>query len=398
MATYNALNAKLPMRPLAASPPQKRSAPDMLELAEWMSPDDATAGKKRKTGRGVRLQDVAEFTSQLSIMVRSGIDVATALGSLASQCQRRALAEVLENVHQSVMAGTTLSESLRRHESVFDTAFVATVAAGEASGSLADVLIQLAQMQRTELRNRRTMRTLLTYPILLLVVSSSVVLGLVIFVLPRFSKIFEQYDMTLPIVTQILIAIAAELRTHLWFWGPLAMGLVFGGLVWRQTRAGRQKLDSFWIHALIVRDVTRAKLTGRMCRLLGMMLANGVPILEGVRLTRNAIHNSLYRSLLSRVEDAVINGRNLASVLQTADIIPRSARDMLITAEATGNITEVSQLLGDYYEDEAEARMRQIVGYIEPALTVGMGAVIAVVVLAVMLPVFDLSTLAQKGH
>jgi type II secretory pathway component PulF len=121
-----------------------------------------------------------------------------------------------------------------------------------------------------------------------------------------------------------------------------------------------------------------------------------VPILEGVRLTRNAIHNSLYRALLTKVEEAVINGRNVASVLQTTDIIPRSARDMLVTAEATGNITEVSQLLGDYYEDEAEARMRQIVGYIEPALTVGMGAVIAVVVLAVMLPVFDLSTLAQK--
>jgi type II secretory pathway component PulF len=223
-----------------------------------------------------------------------------------------------------------------------------------------------------------------------------VVLGLVIFVLPRFSKIFEQYDMTLPIVTQILITIASELRTHWWFWGPLVVGTVIGGLVWRKTTAGRLMLDSFWVHAIIVRDVTRARLTGRICRLLGMMLSNGVPILEGVRLTRNAIHNSLYRALLTQVEEAVINGRNVASVLQTTDIIPRSARDMLMTAEATGNITEVSQLLGEYYEDEAEARMRQIVGYIEPALTVGMGAVIAIVVLAVMLPVFDLSTLAQK--
>lgn len=386
------------MRPLTASQPEKRSAQDMLELTEWMSPAAASVGKKRTSGRGIRPQDIAEFTSQLSIMVRSGIDVATALNSLSSQCQRPALAEVLNSVHQSVMAGTTLSESLRRHEAVFDAAFVATVAAGEASGSLADVLIQLAEMQRSELRNRRTMRTLLTYPILLFVVSSSVVLGLVIFVLPRFSKIFDQYDMTLPIVTQILITIASELRTHWWFWGPLVVGSVMGGLIWRKTTAGRLMLDSFWVHAIIVRDVTRARLTGRICRLLGMMLSNGVPILEGVRLTRNAIHNSLYRALLSQVEEAVINGRNVASVLQTTDIIPRSARDMLMTAEATGNITEVSQLLGEYYEDEAEARMRQIVGYIEPALTVGMGAIIAIVVLAVMLPVFDLSTLAQKGH
>jgi type II secretory pathway component PulF len=157
-------------------------------------------------------------------------------------------------------------------------------------------------------------------------------------------------------------------------------------------------LDSLWVNAIVIRDVTRARLTGRICRLLGMMLSNGVPILEGVKLTRNAVNNSLYRSLLSQLEEAVVNGRNLASVLQTADLIPRSARDMLITAEGTGNITAVSQLLGEYYEEEAEARLRQIVGLIEPALTVGMGAVIAVVVLAVMLPVFDLSSLAQKGH
>ncbi|MDZ4659268.1 MAG: type II secretion system F family protein [Bythopirellula sp.] len=405
MNTYNTLNAKFAARPLSASLPQrsapdmpKRSAPEMLELTDWMSTTSTSNVRKRGSARGVRLQDIAEFTSQLSIMVRSGIDVATALGSLSAQCQRPALAEVLTSVYQSVMAGTTLSESLRRHENVFDAAFVATVAAGEASGSLAEVLIQLAQMQRSELRNGRTMRTLLTYPILLLVVSSSVVIGLVVFVLPRFAKIFDQYDMSLPIVTQMLLALAAELRGHWWFWGPVVGVAVIGGLIWRKTATGRLMLDSLWVNAVVIKDVTRAKLTGRICRLLGMMLSNGVPILEGVKLTRNAVKNSLYRALLSKLEEAVVNGQNLASVLQTADIIPRSARDMLITAEATGNITEVSQLLGEYYEEEAEARMRQIVGLIEPALTVGMGAVIAVVVLAVMLPVFDLSTLAQKGH
>ena len=98
------------------------------------------------------------------------------------------------------------------------------------------------------------------------------------------------------------------------------------------------------------------------------------------------------------MEEAVVNGRNLASILGSAEIIPRSARDMLTTAEATGNVAEVSQLLGEYYEEEAEARMRQIVGLIEPALTVGMGVIVAIVVLAVMLPVFDLSSVAQKGH
>jgi type II secretory pathway component PulF len=331
-------------------------------------------------------------------MVRSGIDAATALGSLASQCKRPALAQVLKSVYQSVMAGTPLSESLRRHPQAFDAAFVATVAAGEASGSLADVLIQLAEMQRTELRNRRTMRALMTYPILLLVVSSSVITGLVIFVLPRFAGIFEQYEVALPIVTQMLISFAGELRTRWWIYVPVITTATVGGLIWRRTATGRDTLDKMWVHAAVIRDVTRARLTGRICRLMGMMLSNGVPILESLRLTRKAVDNSLYRGLLTKLEDAVINGRNMASVLGECDIIPQSARDMLITAESTGNVAEVTKLLGEYYEEDAEARMRQLVGLIEPALTVGMGVVVAIVVLAVMLPVFDLSSVANKNH
>ena len=397
MNAYKAISVKAPPRTQSSSALEKSPAQDMLELADWKSPilaDD----KKHSSRQKVRMQDLSEFTSQLSIMVKSGIDAATALGSLSSQCQRPALASVLKSVYQAVLSGSTLSESLRRHSNVFDAAFVATVAAGEASGSLADVLNQLASMQRKELQNRRTMRTLMTYPILLLVVSSSVVAGLVVFVLPRFAGIFEQYDVALPIVTQMLISLASELRGRWWFWGPLVTIAVVGGLIWRRTATGRVMLDGIWVNAVVVRDVTRAKFTGRICRLLGMMLINGVPILESLKLIRKAVDNSYYRTLISQMEEAVINGRTMASILSTAEIVPRSARDMLTTAEATGNVAEVSQLLGEYYEEEAEARMRQLVGLIEPALTVGMGAVVAIVVLAVMLPVFDLSSVAQKGH
>jgi type II secretory pathway component PulF len=398
MNSYKAMTAGGLARAVTPSASEKRSAPDMLDIADWKSAANTTTASSRGRRQKVRLQDLSEFTAQLSIMVRSGIDAATALGSLASQCKRPALAQVLKSVFQSVMAGTPLSESLRQHPHAFDAAFVATVAAGEASGSLADVLIQLAAMQRTELRNRRTMRALMTYPILLLVVSTSVITGLVIFVLPRFAGIFEQYEVALPIITQVLISVADELRARWWLYVPLVAVTTVGGLIWRKTAAGRETLDAMWVHLAVIRDVTRARVTGRICRLMGMMLSNGVPILESLRLTRKAVDNSLYRNLLNKLEDAVINGRNMASVLSGTEIVPQSARDMLITAEATGNVAEVSKLLGEYYEEDAEARMRQLVGLIEPALTVGMGVVVAIVVLAVMLPVFDLSSVASKNH
>ncbi|QEG34202.1 Type II secretion system protein F [Bythopirellula goksoeyrii] len=398
MNAYNTTFGNPTIQPVQKGSSEMRSGLESADLTSWKTSAQSSGKKSTRRHKSVRLQHVAEFTAQLSIMLKSGIDVSTALGSLAAQSKKTPLADVLLRVHQSVLAGTTLSESLRRHGSVFDPAFVATVAAGEASGSLAEVLVQLSQMQRNELRNRRTMRALMTYPILLVAVSTSVVTGLVIFVLPRFSGIFAQYDVALPIVTQMLISIADELRGHWWLWSPLALSLLGGGLVWRRTEKGRQTLDSMWVNTAVICDVTRARFTGRICRLIGMMLSNGVPILETLRLTREAVENSLYRSLLAKLEDSVVNGRNLANVLQTAEIVPISARDMLATAESTGNVAEVSKLLGDYYEEEAEAKMRQLVGLIEPALTVGMGAVIAVVVLAVMLPVFDLSSLASSKH
>lgn len=398
MNSYRAMTAGNLPRAISPAISEKRSTPDMVEIADWKSVTKANTPIDRRWQQKVRLQDLSEFTAQLSIMVRSGIDAATALGSLASQCKRPALAQVLKSVYQSVMAGTPLSESLKRHPQAFDAAFVATVAAGEASGSLADVLIQLAEIQRAELRNRRTMRALMTYPILLLVVSISVITGLVVFVLPRFAGIFEQYEVALPIVTQMLISIADELQARWWLYGPLCAAATVGVLIWRKTKGGRETLDSLWVHGVVIRDITRSRVTGRICRLMGMMLSNGVPILESLRLTRKAIENSLYCNLLVRVEDAVINGRNMASVLIETEIVPQSARDMLITAEATGNVAEVSKLLGEYYEEDAEARMRQLVGLVEPALTVGMGVIVAIVVLAVMLPVFDLSSVASKNH
>jgi type II secretory pathway component PulF len=142
-------------------------------------------------------------------------------------------------------------------------------------------------------------------------------------------------------------------------------------------------------------NVTRPLLIGRTCSLLGLLLSSGVPLLEGLRLCRQAVSNVVYKDLLDEVCDNVLNGHGMAATLIEAEIVPASAREMLCTAERTGNLQEVAQLLGVYYEEEAENRMKQVVRLMEPMITVVMGAVVAVVVLSVMLPIFDLSTVAH---
>lgn len=343
-------------------------------------------------------QQLAEMTSQLAIMARSGVDTASSLGSLAAQCRRPAMAEVLRDVHQSVLAGRTLSEALSDHHDVFESPFVAAVAAGEASGKMPYVLEQLAVRGRKAIRARRTLRAMMTYPILLLAASSCVIAALVLLVLPKFADIFAQYDMPLPPLTAMLIVVSGELSQRWYVWLPLAASLVVGAVAWRRTPRGRAQIDSCWIRLPVVRDVYISHQVARIFQSIALMLESGVPLLDTLRLTRQAVGNSHYRQLLDDLEEAVVSGRNLASALKDAEIIPQSAREMVATAEAAGKLGEVTGLLGAYYDEEAEAGMRQLVGMLEPAITIGMGLIVVVIVLAVMLPVFDLSTLAHGSH
>ena len=356
--------------------------------------DGAAGGRARK----IHKLDVAEVTAQLSIMTKSGVDLASALSSLATQCQRPALTAVLKDVQDSVMSGSSFSDALKKHPTVFDPTFVATVAAGEASGRMAEVLQQLAAMQKNVIRRGREIRSLMTYPVLLLLVSSSVLVALVLFVLPRFTAIFEQYDMPLPAITQFFLTIADELWVRWWLYLPTLVGSLIALLLWRRSESGRSLLDRFWISGPMVGEICRGMCIGGTCRLMGLMLDNGVTLLESLKLTRQAMRNTHYKSLLADLEDAVINGQSLASVLQPSEVVPASAKEMIITAEATGNMNEVTVILGQYFEDESEAKLRQLVGVLEPVITVVMGAIVAIVVLAVMLPVFNLSTFAAGGR
>jgi type II secretory pathway component PulF len=371
-----------------------RGSSALARRDEETSFDDAPAPAAVRRTR-VPKHEIAEMTAQLAIMTQSGLDLSSALSSLAAQCERPALAVVLNDINDLVQSGNTLSESLKLFPEVFDGAYVATVAAAEASGRMAQVLKQLAEMQRHELQLRQTIKGLLTYPLLLTLISGSVISILVVFVLPRFAEIFSQYEVALPIVTRMMLGVASEMKARWWLWLPAIGGTIFGVVAWRFSAQGRRRVDAWALNLAVVRNVTRPLFTGRICTLLGLLLQSGVPLLEGLRLCRQAVGNCVFQDLLADVCDSVLNGHGMGSALQDATIVPQSAREMLTTGERTGNLAEVARLLGSYYEQEAESRMKQVVRLSEPLITVVMGGIVAVVVLSVMLPIFDLSTAAH---
>lgn len=368
---------------------------DASDLGEDAASRSGSVAKPARAS--ISRRELADMTAQLAIMARSGVDVTTALKSLARQCRKPGMARVIDDVHEAVMGGATLSQALQTHEAIFGPTYVATVAAGEASGKMSQVLAELAQLLRSELRLARTVKALMAYPVLLASVSSLVIIALILLVLPQFAAIFEQYETPLPLITQVLIGFAEELRHRWWIYVPLTVLALFGAISLRVDPRGRRAWDWFCIHAWLVRDVSRTLLVGRSCRLIGLMAESGVPLLECLRLTRRAIGNSYYQDLFDQLEEEVLNGRGLAATLADSEIIPPSAAEMIATAERAGNIGEVTRMVGEHFEEEGEARLRQAVAVLEPLITVGMGAVVAVVVLAVMMPMFDLATFAQNG-
>lgn len=353
------------------------------------------AAQPRRRGRRVSRKELMAFTSQLAIMTKAGIDVAGAVQSLARQSENPVLRTTLENVHADILAGKPFSVSLKNQSHVFGEAYVASVSAGEASGRLADVLSRLAAMQRAEVRAVAGRRAMLAYPLVLSVVAGAVVLGLLFFVLPQFADIFDQFEMTLPVITQVLLAIAGELRARWWLWIGLA-GLATTGLtVWRRSPSGQRLCDQWLLNGPMVGGVTRATITGRAFRLLGLMLESGVPLVEALRLTRASLPNRLFRELFDLLEKEVLNGRPLAESLATASFVPSGATEMIATAERTGTLDTVTQIIGEHYEEEGESRLRELATMVEPAIIVVMGVVVACIVLAVMLPMFDFATLGQ---
>ena len=345
----------------------------------------------------VRRRDVADFTSQLAIMTRTGVDIAGALETLARQQRRGPLREVLADVRRRVLDGSSLSESLAAHAGAFGMTYVASVAAGEKSGRLPDVLHQLATLLRGEMKLRNAVRAMLAYPLILTIVSSLVLAAMLLFVLPKFEKVFDDFDAPLPVLTRCLLGVSQQLRERAWLWGPVFLGGLAGLAAVARSPGGKRAWDHLALHLAVLRGVTRALMIGRICRLLGMMIESGVPLLESLRLTRNAVQNALYRELFDELERDVLNGRGLSAALASHSFIPPAAAEMITTAENTGTLGPVAQMVGAHFEEEGETRLREVVAIAEPLLTVLLGFGVAVIVLSVMLPLFDLSSVV-KGH
>ncbi len=334
------------------------------------------------------------FTSQLAIMLETGTPLAAALESLAEQMTCPHWQALISQLSRQVEEGSSLAHAAGAYSHVFDPVFIAMISAGEASGTLAQILTRLANLTRRSSRLRHKVIAALIYPAMLTGIAISVICLMIFFVLPRFATVFTEMNVQLPASTRILLAISNFVRVH-----PIIFGLVLAAVITALVLFIRSESGKAWrarisLRLPIMGPLLIATINARIYRMIALLTEASVPLLDALELTRTATRNPAYTSLLAQTHESVLNGRTMYEILSASRLIPPSQARMIHTGEQNAQIGKVTGMLADYLDDINETKVGMLTSIMEPILLIGMGLLIGSVAVSLVLPMFDLSRIA----
>jgi type II secretory pathway component PulF len=331
------------------------------------------------------------FTSQLALLLETGSNLTESLEAVAMQTQNPRMRQAILHVTADVTAGKMLSTALARQPRIFSTMYVSMVRAGEMGGFQAEMLARMTQFQKLHEGLKSKIRTALAYPAILTVISAGVAIFMITFVLPRFITVFEGKEAVLPMTTKVLMTMT-RLLTRYWWLVLLSVTAMLGGILWfMRTEFGRKRIDRTKLRIPLVGAVYRAMYTSRLLRTLGVMLESGIPLLDGLEVTRGTVGSDQYKGFLDQVADNVKQGRSLSEPFTKSPLFPPAVKQMVSTSEMTGSCGTVMIRMADYYDEEVENQLRALTALLEPAVVVVMGAVVGFIALSLFLPLFKLS-------
>ncbi|MEM7811935.1 MAG: type II secretion system F family protein [Planctomycetota bacterium] len=350
---------------------------------------------RTRTGRStVGREQLADATAEMALMVRSGVDVAEAVRAIGERNDGSPICDVMRTVYESIASGALASAAFAQRRDVFNEAYVASVAAGEASGNVAETFERLAELMRHEIELAATVRGILAYPVVLVGACGVVLLVAILFVLPQFAEVFDDLDRPPPAVTEALLTVALFARAHLSELSAVAVATVAVAVLWLRSAGGKRWVDDAYVSIPRVGDVAKKLLTARLFRQLGMLLRGGLPLLEAVRLCRLSTGHVRFRELLEAIEAEVLTGGAVGVVLDRTPEIPRGAARMVHAAEASGSLGEVIDDVGRRYEADGRRELAGLAKVIEPVVVLVMGVLVGGVVMSVMLPLLDMTASA----
>ncbi len=356
----------------------------------------ATAKKLKSgkfTGKKVKADEMVLFTRSLATMVNSGLPLLQGIDIMIEQTESPNFKATLTQVGQDIEAGLTFSEALRKHPKAFSDLYSSMVKAGEASGDLDGILIQLAEYLEATEKLKREVRSAMTYPVIALVIVVLIAVGLLVFIVPKFQSIFDSLGGTLPLPTLILIAASDILREYVLIVLGVMIAIGIGLKYYVTTPMGRYQVDALKLKLPVFGVLFRKVAVSRFARTMSTLTRSGVPVLGALEIVERTIGNEVLGRAISGSQASIKAGATIAEPLARSGVFPLMVIRMIDVGEKTGSLDELLIKVSEFYDQQVEAMIASLTSLIEPLLIVFLGVVVGGMVLALFMPIFQLSTL-----
>lgn len=366
----------------------KGQSPIKVEKNEAKSKDikDYTLFRPR-----VKIKDISVFCKQLYTMLNAGMPLTNCLDVLAAQTENKTLKNSIKEISSEVQTGSILSEAMRNHKNIFPNLLITMVQAGEMTGNLDSVLARMSEHYEKENKINSKIKGAMVYPAILSIAAVGVVIFLLTFIMPTFIGMFSSSGVELPLPTKILMSISDALSN---FWYIFA--LIFGGIAFLvsrfvKTRDGKRVFDKL-IYRLPVVGQSMVKIsTSRFTRTLSTLLGSGIPIVDALEASSSVTGNMIVIDGMENVIDEVKKGINISFLLQKMNYFPPMMISMIGIGEESGALEDMLGKTADYYDEELEASIQKMLSMLEPMLILFMGVIIGFIVIAMMMPMFDMT-------
>ncbi|MBD3237888.1 MAG: type II secretion system F family protein [Candidatus Eisenbacteria bacterium] len=371
---------------------RRRVAP--TELREKKA---SAKGRGAKRPKGVKGRDLSVFTRQFSTMVNAGLPLVQCLDILSRQTENEAFRGVIGDVMRRVQAGATLAEAMGRRPEAFNSLYVSMVDAGESGGILDDILMRLAQyIERAEALKRKV-KGAMTYPLIVFSVAVLATVFMLLFIIPVFAGIFEDFGGELPGLTKLVVAMSEGLKRGWWLLAGMIVASVMGFKRYYRTSDGKRRVDGLLLRAPVFGDLVRKSSIARFARTLGTLIASGVPILSGLDITARTAGNKVIEEAIMATKGSIREGETIAAPLREARVFPPMVVQMIAVGEETGALDKMLEKIASFYDDEVAAAVETLTSIIEPVMMVGMGLLVGGMVVSMYLPMFELINVVSNS-
>jgi general secretion pathway protein F len=339
--------------------------------------------------------DLVATIRQLSTLLSAGLPLVQTLTGVLEQMADGALKRILAQIRERVNEGMSLAAAMEEHPQVFGQAFTAMIKAGESSGTLELVLERLADFSEQQLALKRKVQSTLAYPLLMLMVGLSVIFFLMTYVVPKVTQIFLDMNQALPLPTTLLIGASSLFQSFWWVLLLLILGILLFLRRFKRTPKGKEAIDRMVLKTPLLGEIVRKLAVSRFARALGTLLANEVPLLTALDIVRTVVGNSVLTKSIDAVRIQVSEGRSMAQPMAGSEFFPSMVVQMVAAGEQSGQLPEMLLKVADIYENEVSTRLSTMTSLMEPVMILVLGAMVGFVVLAVLLPIFEMSHLIR---